>query len=57
MAHEDDVMHIEASRSWWNGVATTLCGIKIPNPRTYWFAWLSSNPRCTSCDAVHKAQR
>ncbi|MDX8146422.1 hypothetical protein SK854_30210 [Lentzea sp. BCCO 10_0061] len=53
---EHEVMHIEASRSWWNGSAKTLCGITIPKPNTYWFAWLSSNPRCPTCEAVHKAR-
>lgn len=48
-----EVIHIEASRSLWNGSATTVCGIKIPNPRTYWLAWLSSNPKCPACEAGH----
>ncbi|RDI20328.1 hypothetical protein [Lentzea flaviverrucosa] len=54
MAHE--VMHIEASRSIWNGSAKTLCGITIPKPHTIWFAWLSSNPTCSTCEARNKAR-
>lgn len=50
----DDVMHIEASRSWWDGSATTLCGITIPKPNTIWFAWLSSKPTCPTCESAHK---
>ncbi|WP_167979877.1 hypothetical protein [Lentzea indica] len=51
-----EVMHIEASRSWWNGSAKTLCGITIPKPRTYWFPSLSSATRCPSCEAAHKGR-
>jgi hypothetical protein len=51
-----EVMHIQASRSWWDGSAKTLCGIKIPKPHTVWFAWMSSNPRCPSCEAAHKTR-
>ena len=25
-----DVIHVEASRSWWDGSSKTLCGLKIP---------------------------
>ncbi|WP_170067909.1 hypothetical protein [Lentzea guizhouensis] len=53
----DDVMHIEKSRSWWDGSAITLCGIKIPKPHTFWFAWLSSNPKCPACEAANTAKR
>ncbi|MET9231416.1 hypothetical protein [Lentzea sp. NPDC003310] len=53
---DEDMMHIAASRSWWDGSAKTLCGIKIAKPNTVWFAWLSSNPRCPACEALHKAR-
>ena len=52
----DDMLHIEASRSWWNGTATTLCGITIPKPETVWFAWLSSKPRCRACESANKSR-
>lgn len=52
-----EVMHIRASRSWWNGNSTTLCGLVIQDARSVRFPSLSSNTKCPSCEALHKAQR
>lgn len=49
-----ELLHIEASRSWWNGSAKTLCGIKIPKPETVWFSWLSSKTKCPTCENLNK---
>lgn len=47
----DNTMHIEKSRSWWDGSATTWCGLKIPKPETIWFPSLSGRPTCAACKA------
>lgn len=47
------VMHVEASRSWWRGTSTTLCGLTFRVQRaTYWGA-----TTCTECRALEKAAR
>lgn len=39
--------------SWWNGVGTTLCGLKIPKPERVWF---SGGPTCPTCKALKKGK-
>lgn len=48
---DDNTMHIEKSRSIWCGVATTYCGLKVPNPQKVWFPSLSGRPTCPACKA------
>ncbi|MCU1685775.1 MAG: hypothetical protein JWQ81_6514 [Amycolatopsis sp.] len=49
-----EVVHLERSRSWFSGTATTLCGITYPRGKhkTFWFA--STN--CRACLAIQKAE-
>ncbi|MGI5501458.1 hypothetical protein [Lentzea sp. CA-135723] len=47
----DNTMHIEKSRSWWNGSSTTWCGLTIPDPQKVWFPSLSGRPTCAACVA------
>ncbi|MDX8048507.1 hypothetical protein SK571_03865 [Lentzea sp. BCCO 10_0798] len=47
----DNTMHIEKSRSLWNGRSTTFCGLTIPKPEKVWFPSLSGRPTCAACVA------
>ncbi|MGO1056932.1 hypothetical protein [Crossiella sp. CA198] len=47
-------IHIEATRSWWNGSSTTLCGLTITKVETSgWFLSVT----CPACKAAKKANR
>ncbi|MEU4801204.1 hypothetical protein [Actinosynnema sp. NPDC023587] len=52
MASQDDnLIHIEVKRSWWNGRSTTLCGRTIQDAETIW-AWCSSRTMCPACQKI-----
>lgn len=46
------IMHIEKSKSWWNGTSTTLCGITFKVEKSSWFGSVT----CNACKAIKKAQ-
>ncbi|MGO1055711.1 hypothetical protein [Crossiella sp. CA198] len=48
-------IHIEATRSWWNGSSTTLCGLTITKVEVSGGWWVSVT--CPACKAAKKAQR
>ncbi|WP_329793576.1 hypothetical protein V1227_17095 [Lentzea sp. DG1S-22] len=52
------IMHVVASRSWWNGTVTTACGQTIDSSETssVWFPSLSGNTKCPACMAAHNAR-
>ena len=50
-----DMWHMRASKSWWNGTVTSLCGITTDNYDTRWS--LFSSPTCPDCKAIQKAQK
>jgi len=41
------------TRSWWDGSVTTLCGLRIPQPRSVW--WPTKRDVCPACARI-KAQ-
>ena len=50
------IQHI-GKRSWWDGSAKTLCGLKILKPDMVWFPSLSSSRTCPACLAAEAAGR
>jgi hypothetical protein len=47
-------IHVEASRSWWDGSATTLCGLKITKvEKSGWFLTVT----CPTCKALEKGKK
>lgn len=53
-----EVMHIQASSSWWNGTVTMACGITIDRSQTssVWFPSLSGNTKCPACMTAVKGR-
>lgn len=44
-------IHVEASRSWWNGTSKTLCGLTITKVTTSgWFLTIT----CPTCKELNK---
>lgn len=50
-------MHIEASRSWWTGTSTTLCGLTITKVTKSGYWWTGTRVTCPACKAIKKGGR
>ncbi|WP_433267249.1 hypothetical protein ACQPZF_00945 [Actinosynnema sp. CS-041913] len=53
---DDNLIHLEASRSWWNGKSTTVCGLTVDKPKAVW-TWFTSRTWCRTCKAADKAAK
>jgi hypothetical protein len=42
------VMHLEKSKSWWNGTSTTWCGLTFKVEKSSWFCDVT----CPACKAI-----
>jgi hypothetical protein len=49
-----EILHEEASRSWWHGTSTTLCGVTLSN--VYTAGWFQS-VNCPGCKAAKRAAK
>lgn len=52
---DDNLIHLEARRSWWNGTSTTACGKTLTRVETVW-TWFTDRTWCPVCHAA-KARR
>ncbi|RAS58877.1 hypothetical protein C8D87_11747 [Lentzea atacamensis] len=50
-------MHIEKSRSWWNGTSTTLCGLTITKVEKTGYWWTGTSVTCPACKAIKRGGR
>ncbi|WP_309110283.1 hypothetical protein [Saccharothrix sp.] len=55
-AQDDGLIHVEVSRSWWDGHSKTACGRRIEKAETVW-TWWTDRKWCTTCKAYDKAKR
>lgn len=53
---DDNLIHVEVSRSWWNGTSTTACGKTLHNVSTVW-TWFTNRTWCPVCKQADKAAR
>ncbi|MBB5958415.1 hypothetical protein FHS29_005023 [Saccharothrix tamanrassetensis] len=53
---DDNLIHLEVSRSWWTGKSTTACGLTIPDAEGVW-TWFTDRKWCRVCEAADKARR
>lgn len=53
------IIHIEKSRSWWDGTSTTYCGLTITKVKISGPSWLLSVtcPACKTIEETEKASR
>ncbi len=52
------VVHIQASRSWWHGTRTALCGYTDRAANTDVAHVLGlSGPRCRECDRIKRDRK
>ncbi|MEU7528975.1 hypothetical protein AB0A74_24815 [Saccharothrix sp. NPDC042600] len=51
-AQDDGLIHIEKSRSLWDGHSKTMCGRRIEKAEAVW-VWFTSRKWCPICEA-HK---
>lgn len=52
-----EVMHVEKSRSWWNGTSTTLCGLTIAKVTASGYWWTFTSVTCPACKAIERGGR
>lgn len=50
-------MHLEATRSWWNGTSTTLCGLTITKVTKSGYWWTFTAVTCPACTAIKNGGR
>lgn len=55
MSTDDNLIHVEIRRSWWNGRSTTACGLSIQDAETV-RTWFTSRTWCPTCKA-HSRKR
>lgn len=53
MGKRDFIMHVEASRSWWHGTSTTLCGLTFKVEKATWGGRID----CATCKAKRSTKR
>lgn len=53
---DDNLIHLEVSRSWWSGKSTTACGQTIQSAESVW-TWFTTRTWCPTCKAADKATR
>lgn len=54
--NDDNLIHVQVSRSWWDGHARTACGLRIDRPEGVW-TWFTTRTWCPTCKAADKAAR
>lgn len=47
-------IHVEASRSWWNGTSKTLCGLTITKVTTSGYWWTGTRITCPTCKNLNR---
>lgn len=50
----DRIVHVKATRSWWDGSMTALCGAKLDKPERILLPSLSGYTKCPACMAAKR---
>ncbi|MCC8248226.1 hypothetical protein [Saccharothrix luteola] len=53
---DDDLIHLEVRRSWWDGHAVTACGLRVDRPEGFW-TWFTDLKWCPVCKTADKARK
>ncbi|ROP39812.1 hypothetical protein [Saccharothrix texasensis] len=53
---DDNLIHLQVKRSWWDGSALTACGLRVETPEAVW-TWFTDLSWCPTCKAADKARR